>query len=145
MVADAGAFCNAALIAPLPVAELAIVNEAIHGGGHPDAIIVRAPGVFIKRREFQTLRPGAELLEAVIDFYMHCIRQRQNKLFTAKKTRRQFYYFRSGLTMHLVPEYPAVYDYSQVRRWTSRNVPYNDIFKCDAVFFHGMYPVLIGF
>ena len=110
LVADAGAFCNAALIAPLPVAELAIVNEAIHGAGNPESIIVRASGVFIKRREFQTLRPGAELLESVIDFYTHCIRQRQNRLATSKKTRRQFYYFRSGLTMHLMPEYPAVYN-----------------------------------
>ena len=90
LVADAGAFCNAALFAPLPVAELAIVNEALDGVGNPEAIIVRAPGIYVKRRGFQMLRPGLELLDGVIDFYMHCISLRQNKLVSGKKTRRQF-------------------------------------------------------
>ena len=138
LVATAGSFCNAALSTPLPAADLAIVNEALEGNGDPTAIIVSAPGVYINRREFQRLNPRRELMESVIDFYMHCIRQRQNRLFHSKKTKRQFYYFRTGLQVFIHHPYtPSEYDYSRVQRWTRRNVPHNDIFKCDAVFFLG--------
>ena len=135
LTASAGTFCNAALIKPLPEAELAVVNQALNGRGDENALIVSAPGVYVARREFQSLCPGFYLVESVIDYYFHCLRQRQNRLNRVAKIKRQFYYFRSAFSQVLQPAPPQTYDYSQVRRWTRKNVPHSDIFKCDAVFF----------
>jgi hypothetical protein len=121
------------LFKPLPAAELAIVNEALGPTGNLMALIVSAPGCYVNRHEFRTIRPGELLLESVIDFYMHCLRQRQNQVNEIKTGQRFFYYFRTAISHFLNPNQP--YDYHQIRRWTQRNVPHNDLFKCDAVFF----------
>ncbi len=135
LTASAGTFCNVALIKPLPEAELAVVNQALNGRGDQNALIVSAPGVYVARREFQSLCPGFYLVESVIDYYFHCLRQRQNRLNRVAKIKRQFYYFRSAFSQVLQPVPPQTYHYSQVQRWTRKNVPHSDIFKCDAVFF----------
>ena len=43
LVAKAGSFCNAALLAPLPAADLAIVNEAL------EEMAIQRPSLFLLR------------------------------------------------------------------------------------------------
>ena len=52
LTCNAGAFCNSSLFKPLPVAELAIVNEALNGKGNMSSAVVSAPGVCVTGREF---------------------------------------------------------------------------------------------
>jgi hypothetical protein len=52
LIAHAGTFCNAALLAPLSMADLVILKEAFNGNGYESAIAASVPGSYVNRHEF---------------------------------------------------------------------------------------------
>ena len=133
-----------ALMYPLPVAERVVVREALNMIGDEAAIVQTATSSatrlkpYVTRADLQTLRPDTWLTEPVIDYYMHCLRERQNKAVTKKKKgvrRCHFYRTYFYAKVHPTGHMEAPYAYAQVKKWTQRGVPENSIFKCDALFF----------
>ncbi len=139
---DAG-IASMALMIPLPAAERAVALEAMSSSGDENTIIQRGDTAvtrakpFVTRAHLRTLQPGEWLNGSIIDYYMHCLREREKKAFSANKAaaKRSFFY-PTAFYDYVVPTGTASpYEYSQVSRWTKRGVPFNSIFKCDALFF----------
>ena len=135
---------TAALMIPLPVAERAVVLQALTTSGNQNAIIQRATGLvgrakpYVTRADLQSLCPTIWLVEAVINYYMHCLCERQNKAFAKKKPgTRKCHFFRTSFYRKIHPTgfMDAAYEYAQVAKWTRRGVPERSIFNCDALFF----------
>ena len=135
-------FASMALMLPLPVAERAVVLEALNNPGDDDAIVARAVGTgakpYITRSDLKSLLPGNWLKGDIIDYYMYCLRERSSKAVSKKKSGiKTCHYFRSDFYKKVFPELgnDAPYEYDQVKKWTKRGVPFNSIFRCDALFF----------
>jgi hypothetical protein len=135
------------LMIPLPAAEKAVVEEVLYSNvGDVNAVVQRAGGnllgakPYLTRADIHTLRPCEWVAEAVIDYYMHCLRERQNKQVKLKQMKKLHvcHFFRTAFYSKIHPdEFSSTEDYHfrLVRSWTRQNVPNGSIFKCDALFF----------
>jgi hypothetical protein len=111
-----------ALMRFLPQAELAVTEEALYGVGNPDVVVQRSGSdllgakPYLYCRDIQTLLPRVWLNEAIIDYYMHCLCQRQelcgkrNK----KKTKepQKLYFFRTHMFSQIHPSFSGGKPYS---------------------------------
>jgi hypothetical protein len=136
--------CTIGFILPLPAAEKLVIEDALYKEGDASAVVQRADNSmiganpYLTREDIQTLRPRVFLNESVIDYYMHCLRVRQNKCLEEKKPCKVCYFYRTAFYTKINPEDLGLaepYEYKQVMSWTKKNVPGNSIFECNALFF----------
>jgi Ulp1 family protease len=121
-----------------------VAREAVTSFGNDNTIIQRAESAvsrakpYVTRAHLQSLQPGAWLHGSIVDYYMHCLREREKKAFQTNKVgaKRSFFYRTAFYDyVHPTGAMAAPYTYSQVSKWTKRGVPGNSIFTCDALFF----------
>ena len=141
---NAGVLATYAFMLPLEPAEKAVIQEALYSEGENDNVVIQRAGgtllgakPFLTRADIQTLRPRIWLAEAVINYYMHCLRERQRERVQKKLPSKICHFFRTALYAKIHPSTfdGEAYTFDQVKNWTKRNVPNNSIFRCQALFF----------
>jgi hypothetical protein len=121
-------------IPPLTSSERELAESGLYGEGDPSEVLVSRFNVDFTRKDVATLRPGQWLNDEVINFYCKLLWERGKKRPDSPKcwlTKSFFWSYLSG-------EDSSSYDYSRVRRWTTKDKV--DIFELDYVIF----PMNIG-
>jgi sentrin-specific protease 1 len=130
----------ASLMDPLTEKEKTMVHKAMNGQGPPDEVIAVSGPDRVRRKAFQTLRPGKWLNDEVIHFYFNMLSKRDEEMCKNESCRRRCHFFKSFFMTKLLNERSAAgtnkgkYEYNNVKRWSGK-VPGGDIFNLDKIFF----------
>jgi hypothetical protein len=98
-----------------------------------DDIMGKAQNDSVMRLSLHKLRPGVWLNDEAIHYYFVLLRLRDEQLCRLKPGRRRCHFFKSYFLTKLLED-DKRYNYDNVRRWSRRQVPGEDIFALDKVF-----------
>ena len=99
-----------------------------------DDIMGKAQNDSVMRLSLHKLRPGVWLNDEAIHYYFVLLRLRDEQLCRLKPGRRRCHFFKSYFLTKLLED-DKRYNYDNIRRWSRRQVPGEDIFALDKVFF----------
>jgi sentrin-specific protease 1 len=127
--------------APVSSAEHKIIMHAL-ADGHDNDIMAQvgsSGNKVVTRRAMQSLKPGQWIKDEVINSFFHLLSHRDEELSKNDSTRKRNAFFNSFFMTKLLNEghsnHSGDYDYSNVRNWSRKFVPGEDIFEVDKLFF----------
>jgi hypothetical protein len=127
----------------IDLAERKIISHAL-SDGHDDDVIVQIgqhSGHKVIRGAMQSLKPGQWIKDEVVNSFFHLLSQRDGELCKNDVTQKGNGFFNSFFMTKLLneghsdPSRSGEYEYNNIRSWSTKFVPGEDIFEVDKLFF----------